>query len=125
MTSYIGFFDLSKTFDRVSRFILLKTLIKMAIGAEMLEALKSIYSTTRCILKYFGKLSNVFETHTGIKQQGASSSVILFIIFMDEIIDILNDKCIKEPVINSLHCLLHTDDTSVLSTEHNLFITYR
>ena len=92
----------------------------MGIGAAMLEALKSIYSTTRCILKCFGKLSDVFETHTGIKQ-GASSSVILFIVFTDEIIDILKEKCIKEPVINSLHCLLHADDTLVLSTERNLF----
>ena len=120
MTLYIGFFDLSKAFDRVSRFMLLNTLIKMGIGSAMLEALKSIYSTTKCILKCFGKLSDVFDTHTGIKQ-GASSSAILFIVFMDETIDILKQKCIDEPVLNSLHCLLHADDTLVLSTERNRF----
>ena len=62
----------------------------------------------------------MFLTHTGIKQ-GASSSAILFIVFMDEIIDILKQKCIDEPVLNSLHCLLHADDTLVLSTECNRF----
>ena len=118
--TYIGFFDLSKAFDRVSRFMLLKTVIKMGFGAAMLEVLKSIYSTTRCILKCFGKLSDVIATHAGIKQ-GAPSSDILFIVFMDEIIDILKGKCIKDPVINSLHCLLHADNTLVLSTERNLF----
>ena len=118
---YIGFFDLSKAFDRVSRYLLLKALVKMGIGSVMLLALKSIYSSTRCILKSFGKISEVFETFTGIKQ-GASSSVILFIAFMDDIIDTLKEKCVTEPVIHNLHCLLHADDTLVLSTDRNLFI---
>ena len=101
---YIGFFDLSKAFDKVARFLLLKTLVKMGIGTVMLQFLKSLYSTTRCILKCFGKVSEVFQTYTGIKQ-GASSSVIVFITFMDEVIDILKEKCVDEPIINNLHCL--------------------
>ena len=61
---YIGFFYLSKAFDRVSRFLLLKTLAKMGVGRVIFSSLKCIYSSTRCILKGFGKLSEVFETHT-------------------------------------------------------------
>ena len=76
--TYIGFFDLSKAFDKVSRFLLLKTLVKMGIGSFMLESLKSLYSTTRCILKCFGKVSDVFQTYSGIKQ-GASSYFIYYI----------------------------------------------
>ena len=120
MTLYIGFFDLSKAFDRVSRYLLLQTLIKMGIGATMLHALQSLYLKTRCVLKCFGKLSDIFETYTGIRQ-GASSSVILFITFMDSVIDILKEKCVNEPVLNSLHCLLHADDTLILSTNRTLF----
>jgi hypothetical protein len=67
-------------------------------------------------------LSDVFLTHSGIKQ-GAPSSVILFIIFMDEFIDIVRDKCVRESVIGILHILLHADDTAVLSTTRELFIT--
>ena len=118
---YVGFFDLSKAFDRVSRFLLLKALVKMGIGCVMLKTLKCIYSNTRCILKGFGKLSQVFETYTGIKQ-GASSSVILFIAFLDDIIDILKEKCAPERVLDNLHCLLHADDTLVLSTNRDAFI---
>ena len=66
-------------------------------------------------------MSEVFETHTGIKQ-GASSSVILFIIFMDDIIDHLKENCLIEPILEDLHCLLHADDTLVLSTNRDLFI---
>ena len=122
MTLYVGFFDLSKAFDRVSRYLLLKSLVKMGIGSVILEALKCMYYSTRCVLKGFGKLSKVFNTYTGIKQ-GASSSVILFIAFMDDIIDILKEKCVQEPLLNDLHCLLHADDTLTLSTSRELFIT--
>ena len=93
-TLYVGFFDLSKAFDRVSRYLLLKQLVKLGAGSVLFHSLKSIYSVTRCVLKGFGKLSEVFETHTGIKQ-GASSSVILFIIFMDDIIDHLKENCLR------------------------------
>ena len=41
---------------------------------------------------------------------------------MDEFIDIVRDKCIKEKVLNFLHILLHADDTAVLSTDRRLFI---
>ena len=120
-TLYVGFFDLSKAFDRVSRYLLLKQLVKLGAGSVLFHSLKSIYSVTRCVLKGFGKLSEVFETHTGIKQ-GASSSVILFIIFMDDIIDHLKENCLIEPILKDLHCLLHADDTLVLSTDRELFI---
>jgi hypothetical protein len=120
-TLYVGFFDLSKAFDRVSRYLLLKQLVKLGAGSVLFHSLKSIYSVTRCVLKGFGKLSEVFETHTGIKQ-GASSSVILFIIFMDDMIDHLKENCLIEPILKDLHCLLHADDTLVLSTDRQLFI---
>ena len=121
MTLYIGFFDLSKAFDRVSRYLLLKTLVRMGIGGVMLNALKRMYSCTRCVLKGFGKLSDVFQMYTGIKQ-GAASSVILFIAFLDDIIDYLKEKCVSEPLLDDLHCLLHADDTLLLSTNRDLFI---
>ena len=73
------------------------------------------------MLRGFDKLSEVFETHTSIKQ-GAASSVILFIIFLDDIIDKLKKDCLTEPVLRDLHCLLHADDTLVLSTNRTQFI---
>ena len=81
-----------------------------------------MYSTKKCVLKSFKKLSDIFETHGGIKQ-GASSSVILFIAFMDNIIGILTERCTEEPVLKNVHCLLHADDTLILSTNRNLFET--
>ena len=121
MTLFLGFFDLEKAFDKVSRPLLLASLIKLGIGSTMFYAIKAMYSTTRCIVKAGHKLSDIFITHSGIKQ-GAPSSVILFVIFMDEFIDIMRDKCIRENVIGMLHILLHADDTAVLSTSKELFL---
>ncbi len=120
ITLFIGFFDLAKAFDKVSRPLLLKSLIKLGIGSAIFYAIKAMYTTTRCIVKSGRKLSDIFSTHTGIKQ-GAPSSVILFIIFMDEFIDIMRNKCISENVIGMLHILLHADDTALLSTSRELF----
>ena len=120
-TLYVGFFDFSKAFDCVSRFLLLKALVKMGVGSVMLNTLKCIYSNTRCILKVLEKVSKkYFLTHTGIKQ-GASSSVILFIAFLDDVIDILKVRSSPERILRILHCLLHADDPLVLSTNQEQF----
>ena len=118
---FIGFFDLAKAFDKVSRPLLLKSLIKLGIGSVLLNAIKAMYSVTKCIIKSGKKLSDIFITHSGIKQ-GAPSSVILFIIFMNEFIDIVRQQCVHEQIIEVLHILLHADDTAVLSTNRSLFI---
>ena len=118
---FIGFFDLEKAFDKVSRPELLKSLIKLGIGSGLLNAIKAMYSVTKCSVKVGNKLSEVFNSYSGIKQ-GAPSSVILFIIFMDGFIDIVRQKCVKEPILDLLHLLLHADDMAVLSTNRELFI---
>ena len=119
---YIGFFDLEKAFDKVSRLLLLSKLIKLGIGSCMLKALKSLYTSTFCILSTRDGTSKNFPTYTGIRQ-GASSSVYLFIIFIDDLINYLQVNCIEEPIIGIMHCLLHADDTAVVSTRRDLFIT--
>ena len=120
ITLYIGCFDIEKAFDKVSRFILLQKLITYGISYHMLNALKSIYSNTSCILNMKGKYSSEFPTESGIRQ-GASSSSLLFILFINDLIDYIRNKCDPEPLIESLHCLLHADDTLIISTSRTLF----
>ena len=81
---YIGAFDLAKAFDKVSRFKMLLKLTKLGIGNCMLQALKMIYKCTYCILCYGKDFSRKFRTHTGVRQ-GAASSAILFINFIDDL----------------------------------------
>ena len=87
----------------------------------MLGALKRIYLYTTCIVSSSSEFSDEFQTYTGIRQ-GAASSVYLFIGFMDDLVQFLEDECIREPLINLMHCLLHADDTAIISTNRDLFI---
>ena len=79
----------------------------MGIGTFMFVKdntyLKVLWYHTRCF--------------SDIHRQRASSSVIIFITFMDEVIDILKEKCIDQPIIINLHCLHHA-----LGLSRNLFI---
>lgn len=121
ITLYIGLFDLSKAFDLISRYKLLARLIQLGIGSAIFNAIKNMYSLTLCVLKFANRYSDLFEILSGIRQ-GSSSSCILFIIFMDKLIRLLKDKCIREPLLGLTHCLLHADDTLLLSTSKELFI---
>ena len=117
---YIGCFDIAKAFDKVPRLILLQKLIKLGIGHCMLGALKTIYTTTTCVLNMNGKNSTSFQTTCGIRQ-GAPSSALLFIVFINDLIDYIQERCIPENIIDTLHVLLHADDTLVLSTNRGRF----
>ena len=122
ITLYIGFFDLAKAFDKVSRYQLLKKLVMKGISNCMLQALKRIYLCTYCVLSFGGETSQKFRTFSGIRQ-GAASSALLFIAFIDDLVDYLESRCPSEPMLEMLHCLLHADDTVILSTDRNLFIS--
>ena len=88
----------------------------------MLEALKRVYLFTSCVLSTGDDTSDEFRTTSGIRQ-GASSSVDLFIAFMDDLIPYLKENCVTEPIIHMMHCLLHADDTALVSTNRHLFVT--
>ena len=41
---------------------------------------------------------------------------------MDELVAHLQQHCVEEPLIRTMHCLLHADDTAVISTNRALFV---
>ena len=68
----------------------------------MFYAIKSMYSVTKCVFKFGQKLPELFQTYTWIKH-GAPSSVTLFVVFMDEFIDIVREKCVEDGIIENIH----------------------
>ena len=78
-----------------------------------------MYANTNCIISYEGKYSEEFRKYSGIRQ-GASSGVLLFNAFMDDLIKHLKTNCPTEPLLDALHALLHADDTVILSTSRQL-----
>ena len=70
---------------------------------------------------YGNEFSNKFRTYCGVRQ-GAASSALLFIGFIDDIVVYLDQRCSPEPLLDTLHCLLHADDTAILSLDRKLFM---
>ena len=87
----------------------------------MLFALKQLYMCSLCVIKFQGELSDSFRMYRGVRQ-GAASSVLFFIAFMDDLFEHLEEKCSVEAFLNNIHVLIHADDTIILSTSRNLFI---
>ena len=121
ITLYIASVDIEKAFDHVPRSLLLKKLVKLGIGKLMLFALKQVYSYSVCVIKFQNELSDSFRMHRGVRQ-GAASSVLLFIAFMDGLFEHLDEKCSIENFLQDIHALIHADDTIILSTSRETFI---
>ena len=68
-----------------------------------------------------GKKSHKFPTKRGIRQ-GAPSSSILFIVFINDLIGYMKAHCIPEDILDTPHVLLHADDTIIISTSENSFL---
>ena len=120
ITLYVGSVDVEKAFDHVPRSLLLKKLVKLGVGKCMLFALKQLYSYSICIINFQGDLSNCFRMERGVRQ-GAASSVLLFIAFMDDLFQYLNERFALEVLLEDIHTLIHADDTIILSTDRTVF----
>ena len=121
VTVYIASVDIEKAFDHVPRSLLLKKLVKLGVGKVMLFALKQLYMCSLCVIKFQGEFSDSFRMYRGVRQ-GAASSVLFFIAFMDDLFKYLEEKCSVEAFLNDIHVLIHADDTIILSTSRDLFI---
>ena len=88
----------------------------------MLEALKNIYLYTECTISFYGSFSETFVTQSGIRQ-GSASSVLLFILFMDGLFPYLRQHCTTEELLKDFHALVHADDTLIISTNIDKFIS--
>ena len=72
------------------------------------------------ILTIQGKYSPQFNTTCGIRQ-GAPSSSLLFLIFINDLIDYVRNRYVNEALIEAIHVLLHADDTLIVNTDRLLF----
>ena len=80
--------DMSKAFDMVEWTSLFSTLIKRKVSFCILRLMLFIYENQRCNVKWSGELSSCFYVSNGVRQ-GAVSSAILFGVYIDELLEIL------------------------------------
>ena len=105
---FISYVDLEKAFDKVNRNTMFRVLANLGIGSRMLEALKNLYRTTKVFFD-----GSEFVSTAGIRQ-GASSSVYLFIVFINGLFKHLRNMFANSVIFGPIHSLIHADDTLVI-----------
>ena len=111
---YVLFIDFSKAYDRVPRHKLIEILKSRGCGRVMLSAIQAMYTCTKNVLK-----SAVIDATVGVRQ-GAPSSCLLFIIYIDVMVRMLKRAFISDGFLGALHALLLMDDTVVLATNRQM-----
>ena len=107
---FIVFVDFKKAYDLVPRNRLFEILMNLGCGTTMLAALMAIYQDTTSILG-----STIISSTIGVRQ-GSPTSCYLFVIFVDVLILMFKSRCLPEPILQWLHCLMLMDDTIIFAT---------
>ena len=76
----------------------------------MLAALIAIYKVTNSIIG-----TVILTTIIGVRQ-GSSTSCLLFILYMNDLIKLIKDNCNSDGFLSWLHLLFLMDDTVLLAT---------
>ena len=113
---YVLFVDFSKAYDRVPRSKMLSVLRESGCGKRMLMAIRAMYSCTKHILK-----SAVISASIGVRQ-GAPTSCILFIMYIDRMVRMLHEAVVSDVFLGSLSVLLLMDDAVILATNRTMCI---
>ena len=87
---YAATMDMSKAFDMVEWCHLFHELRKRKVEAIFLRLMLFIYRNQKCVVKWAGVSSNSFSVSNGVRQ-GAVSSAILFAVYIDELLTLLEN----------------------------------
>ena len=113
---FIAFIDFSKAYDRVPRGYLLKLLMSLGCGVVMLTALTSLFLVTQFVLG-----ATIITAVVGVKQ-GSPTSCFLFILFVDEFIQLVKGRSGLDGFLEWLHLLMLMDDTVLFASSRQRLI---
>ena len=113
---YCCFIDYERCFDKIERNFLWTKLLTQNIHCKMVKALKAMYSCIRSCIRYKGKYSQFFYSFTGLKQ-GDPSSPLLYMMFVNDIMDNINTDIDDLFTYDELKVflLLYADDQAVFA----------
>ena len=86
---YCVFIDYEKCFDKIDRTFLWQKLISEKVSCKLVNAIRSMYITVKSCIRYNSSYSEFFSLNNGLKQ-GDPSSPLLFMFFVNDIVDNIN-----------------------------------
>ena len=114
---FIVAFDFDGAFDRVSRSLLIRKLIRFGAGVTFVAIVASMYMSTDNVI-FRNKEYVLYKLYSGIKQ-GLPLSPMLFIFYINDMFDVFRKAhgwC-KETLFHWIHILVHADDVTLLATD--------
>ena len=113
-TLYVLFIDFSKAYDKVNRRKLIDVLRSLGCGCTMVIAIIMLYRSTKFILK-----SAVVVANQGVRQ-GASTSMVLFILYIDRMVQMIKSLNVNDGFLGNVHTMILMDDTVIMSCSRDL-----
>ena len=110
--------DFEGSFDKISRHRLFKKLQLFGAGTTFIFCIIAIYSFTDCII-YQKETNFTYHLLAGSKQ-GLPLSPWLFLFYINNIFDLFGGVYGVKDFLNSIHLLIHADNTTIVATSRKL-----
>jgi len=118
-TVTISALDISKAFDRVDHFALLRLLLERHLPRNFISILLDWFSKCSVCVRWEGMFSYFFQITAGVRQGGLLSPT-LFAIYMDVLISRLRKCGVGCRLLDTFYgCLLYADDIVLLTHSVN------
>ena len=113
---YVCFVDFKKAYDTVWRDGLYLKLLEYGVSPKFVNLIKDMYDRLQVSVNVFSGLSLPFRSIVGLKQ-GCNLSPMLFNIFINNIVNIMNANNDHAPFLGpqQVSCLLYADDLILVS----------
>ena len=108
---------MKKAFDRVDRSLLWHKHIYENVTSKLVRAIKSMYNVVKSCVRCKSSLSGFVSSQNGLKQ-GDPSSPLMFMMFINDIIDNINTNLENIFTLQEMQLFmrLYADDAVVFST---------
>ena len=112
---FVGFVDVAKAFDSVSRLSILKAAARLGVPNLLLSYIQSLYENDTTRLKVRGTFSRKIHVLRGVRQ-GDPLSPLLFNAVMDWVLSNLDEEIWYDLGTTLLNHLAFADDVALLSS---------